>query len=159
MMLSVYVETSIVGYLTARSRNDVIFQARQELTRMWWNARREQYEIVVSQLVLDEVGTGDEEAALERLELLDGIALLDTADPRIDKIADSLLAAHLLPEKARSDAEHVATATVHGVDYLLTWNCKHIANAETLPRVYRLLTDMGFSPPLIVTPEEFSEYV
>ena len=58
-----------------------------------------------------------------------------------------------------SDAEHVATATVHRVDYLLTWNCKHIANAETLPRVYRLLTDMGYSPPLIVTPEEFSEYV
>jgi len=113
---------------------------------------------VISQLVLDEAGAGDEEAAAERLEFLDGIALLDAADPRIDTLADALLAAHLLPEKARSDAEHVATATVHSVDYLLTWNCKHIANAETLPRVYRLLTNMGFSPPLIVTPEEFSEY-
>ena len=157
-MSNVYVETSIVGYLTARSHKDVIFQARQELTRLWWNARREQYEIVISQLVLDEAGAGDEEAALERLELLEGIALLDATDPRIDTIADALLAAHLLPEKARSDAEHVATAAVHGVEYLLTWNCKHIANAETLPRVYRLLTEMGCSPPLIVTPEEFSEY-
>lgn len=56
------------------------------------------------------------------------------------------------------DAQHVATATVHGVDYLLTWNCKHIANAQTLPGVYRLLTNMGYSPPLVATPEEFSEY-
>lgn len=120
--------------------------------------RREQYQIVVSQLVLDEASAGDKEAATERLKLLDGIPLLDVADPRIDPIADALLAAHLLPSKARLDAEHIATATVHGVDYMLTWNCKHIANAETLPRVYRLLTEMGYSPPLIVTPEEFSEY-
>ena len=157
-MSSVYVETSIVGYLTARSRTDVIFQARQELTRLWWDARRQQYEVVVSQLVVDEAGAGDEEAAAERLKLLEGIPLLDATDPRIDTIADALLAAHLLPNSARSDAEHVATATVHSVEYLLTWNCKHIANAETLPRIYRLLTDMGCSPPLIVTPEEFSEY-
>ena len=156
-MASVYIETSIFGYLTSRPREDVIFQARRKLTRIWWDARREQYDIVVSQLVLDEAGAGDEEAAVERLELLDRIPLLDVSDPRIDPIADALLAGRLLPDKARSDAEHVATATVHGVDYLLTWNCKHIANAETLPRVYRLLTDMGYSPPLIVTPEEFSE--
>ena len=88
---------------------------------------------------------------------LDGIPLLDIADPRIDVIADALIAARLLPEKARSDAEHVAISTVHGVEYLLTWNCRHIANADTLPREYRLLTDMGYSPPLIVTPEEFPE--
>ena len=112
----------------------------------------------MSQLVLDEAGAGNEEAAAERLGLLDGIPLLDVTNPQIDPIADALLAAHLLPDKARSDAMHVATATVHRVDYLLTWNCKHIANAETLPGVYRLLTDMGYSPPLIVTPEEFSEY-
>ncbi|NQT13808.1 MAG: type II toxin-antitoxin system VapC family toxin [Planctomycetes bacterium] len=150
-------ETTIIGYLASRPRDDVIFQARQELTRIWWNARREQYEIVVSQLVLDEASAGDEDAAAQRLALLDGVPLLDVTDPRVDPIADALLAARLLPPKARSDAEHMATATVHGVDYLLTWNCKHIANAETLPRVYRLLTDLGYSPPLIVTPEEFSE--
>ena len=141
-MPRVYVEKSIVGYLASRPRDEVIFQARQELTRIWWNARREQYEIVVSQLVLDEASAGDEEAAAERLHLLDGIPLLDVTDPRIDPIADALLAAQLLPAKARSDAEHVATATVHGVDYRLTCNCKQIANAETLPRVYRLLKDV-----------------
>jgi hypothetical protein len=158
-MPRVYIETTIVGYLASRPRNDVIFQARQELTRMWWDARRPQYEIVVSQLVLDEASAGDDEAAAERLELLRDASLLDITRPEIDPIADALLAAHLLPAKARSDAVHVAAATVHGVEYLLTWNCKHIANAATLPRVYRLLTDLGYSPPLIVTPEEFSENV
>lgn len=158
-MPRVYIETSIFGYLASRPHDNVIFQARQELTRIWWNSRRQQYEVVVSQLVLDEAGAGDDEAAAERLEFLEGIALLDVTDSRIDPIADALLASHLLPAKARTDAEHVATATVHGVEYLLTWNCKHIANAETLPGVYRLLTGLGYSPPLIVTPEEFSENV
>jgi hypothetical protein len=157
-MATVYVETSIVGYLTARSRDAVIFQARQELTRNWWQNRRRNYELAISQLVLDEAARGDDEAAAERLRLLTGIPILHRADPRIDAIADELLAAHLLPEKARSDAIHVAVATVHAIEYLLTWNCKHIANAVTLPRVYRLLTRMGHVPPLIVTPEEFSGY-
>ncbi len=157
-MATVYVETSIFGYLTARSRDAVIFQARQELTREWCEKRRRRYELVISQLVLDEAGRGDADAAVERLRLLSGIPLLRTEDPRIDAIADELLATRLLPEKARSDAMHVATAALHAVDYLLTWNCKHIANADTLPKLYRLLTDRGYLPPLIVTPEEFSEH-
>lgn len=155
-MATVYVETSIIGYLTARSRDAVIFKARQELTRRWWHSRREHYRLVASQLVLDEAKRGDEEAATERLRLLEGIPLLDVADPRIGPVAEALLDAHLLPETARSDAAHIAVATVHGVDYLLTWNCKHIANADTLPELYRLLTELGYARPLIVTPEEFS---
>jgi hypothetical protein len=155
----VYVETSVVGYLTARSREAVVFLARQELTREWWFRRRANYDLAISQLVLDEAARGDDQAAAERLRLLAGIPVLGTEDPRIDAIADELLAARLLPEKARSDATHMAIGTVHAVDYLLTWNCKHIANAATLPKVYRLLTNMGYSPPLIVTPEEFSENV
>ena len=157
-MATVYIETSIIGYLTARSRNDVIFQARQELTRSWWESSRDDYELVTSQLVLDEAGSGDANASAERSQLLVGIPLLASADPQVDSLADALLSAHLLPEKARSDAEHVAIATVHRVDYLLTWNCKHIANAATLPAVYRLLGGRGYTPPLIVTPEEFSGY-
>ena len=157
-MSTVYIETTIIGYLTARSRKDVIFQARQELTRSWWQSSREDYELVNSQLVLDEVGAGDADAAAERLQLLNGMPLLALSDPQVDSLADALLSAHLLPVKARSDAEHMAVATVHRVDYLLTWNCKHIANAATLPAVYRLLADKGYTPPLIVTPEEFSGY-
>ena len=155
-MASVYIETSIIGYLTARSRNAVIFRARQEMTRRWWHSRRQAYELVTSQLVLDEVSAGDATAAAERLLLLGGIPLLDIGDDRIDALADALIAAKLLPAKARADAVHVAIATLHGIEYLLTWNCKHIANADILPKVYRLLTDRGYTPPLIVTPEEFS---
>jgi hypothetical protein len=107
-------------------------------------------------LVLDEAAAGDADAARERLRLLAGIPLLALSDPQVDALGDALVAARLLPEKARADAAHVAVATVHRVDYLLTWNCKHIANAATLPAVYRLLADQGYTPPLIVTPEEFS---
>ena len=152
-MATVYIETSITGYLTARSRDAVIFRARQELTRTWWNEKRSRYQLVISELVLDEAGAGDDEAATERLQLLEGIPLLDADDPSIRMLADELLAKQLLPAKARSDAQHMAIATVHAIDYLLTWNCKHIANADVLPKVYRLIAEMGFSP-LIVTPEE-----
>jgi hypothetical protein len=155
-MATVYIETSIVGYLTARSSNAVIFQARQALTRAWWDNRRHAYDLVASQLVLDEAAAGDPAAAQERLELLQPIPLLDIKHPDVSLLADSLINAHLLPEKASADARHVAVATVFGVDYLLTWNCKHIANADTLPGMYDLLRDEGFRPPLILTPEEFS---
>jgi hypothetical protein len=117
-MSAIYIETSIVGYLTARSGSDVVFQARQEPTRRWWQQRREGFDLYISQLVLDEVAAGDPEAA---------------------------------------DAQHVALAATAGVDYLLTWNCKHIANAHLLPDMYETLRAEGYLPPLIVTPEEFSD--
>jgi hypothetical protein len=107
-MPRVYIETTIISYLASRPRNDVIFHARQELTRLWWETHRRQYEIVVSQLVIDEASAGDTDAAAERLDLLEDVPLLDITDPRIDAIADALLAARLLPAKARSDAMHVA---------------------------------------------------
>lgn len=154
-MASVYIETSIIGYLTARSATDVIFQARQELTRRWWDNRRNDFDLYVSQLVIDESAAGDPDAAGERLALLDGLPLIDTSS-EVDRLADLLLAQHLLPQKAAADAQHVATATIGEVDYLLTWNCRHIANADRLPSIYNTLRDGGYVPPLIVTPEEFS---
>lgn len=155
-MATVYIETTIVGYLTARSRDAVIFQARQQLTQQWWDFHRKKYELVTSQLVIDEASGGDPTAAQERLVLLDGMPLLDIQHPDVQPLADQLIGNHLLPEKAAADARHVAVTAVFGVEYLLTWNCKHIANAETLPRIYRMLRESGFEPPLVVTPEEFS---
>ncbi len=157
-MATVYIETSIIGYMTARSSNAVIFLARQQLTRQWWTDQRTKLDLVTSQLVIDEAGSGDPTAAQERLTLLDDVPLLDVQHPDVQMLADKLIANHLLPEKAAADARHVAVSTVFGVEYLLTWNCKHIANAETLPRIYRLLRDSGFEPPLVVTSEEFSGY-
>ena len=155
-MATIYIETTIVGYLTARSASDIIFQARQELTRRWWDGRRTAYDLYVSQFVLDEAAAGDSTAAAERLELLDGLPVLDSGHPDVNRLADTLIEQQLLPSKARTDAQHVAVATVFAVDYLMTWNCKHIANADRLPLIYSTLRDEGFDPPLIVTPEEFS---
>jgi hypothetical protein len=155
-MATVYIETSIIGYLTARAPSNVIFQARQELTRLWWEDRRTSYEVLLSQFVIDEASAGDESAAQERLEIMDGIPMLDASHPDVDPLADMLIGKHLLPQKAKTDAQHIAVATVFGVDYLLTWNCKHIANADRLPGVYSTLRSEGYEPPLVVTPEEFS---
>lgn len=157
-MATVYIETSIIGYLTARSASDVVFQARQLLTRQWWDDRRKSYDLLISQLVVDEVSAGDEAAAQERLELVNGIPLLDAFQSAVGTLSDLLIDRHLLPPKAKTDAQHVAVATVFGVDYLLTWNCRHIANAERLPRIYSTLREEGYEPPLVVTPEEFSNY-
>ena len=158
-MATVYIETSIIGYMTSRSSDAVIFLARQQLTQEWWADQRDKYDLVTSQLVLDEAGAGDPTAARERLALLDDVPLLDIQHLDVQTVADRLVANHLPPQKAAADARHVAVATVFGVDYLLTWNCKHIANAETLPRIYRMLRDSGFEPPLVITPEEFSGHV
>jgi predicted nucleic acid-binding protein len=155
-MPTIYIETSIVGYLTARSSKSVIFQARQQLTRQWWDRQRAQYDLVTSQLVLDEAGAGDPDAAKERLELLKSIPVLDVGEAEVESLADELISKHLLPKKAASDARHVAVATVYEIEYLLTWNCTHIANAVMLPSIYQFLRDSGFVPPLVVTPEEFS---
>lgn len=155
-MSAIYVETSIVGYLTARSAADVVFQGRQELTRRWWYQRREEFELYISQLVLDEAGAGDPAAAAQRLRLLEGLPLLGEST-EADRLADLLIDRHLLPEKAAADAQHVAISAIAGVDYLLTWNCKHIANANLLPALYETLRAEGLRPPLIITPEEFSD--
>jgi hypothetical protein len=155
-MATVYIETSIIGYLTARSASDIIFQARQKLTQRWWDDRREFYDLLVSQFVINEASAGDASAAHERLMLLDSIPMLDASHPEVDPLADLLIARNLLPPKAKADAQHIAVATVFGVDYLLTWNCKHIANADRLPGVYATVRGEGYEAPLIVTPEEFS---
>jgi hypothetical protein len=114
-MSAIYVETSIVGYLTARSASDVVFQARQQLTRRWWQQRREGFDLYISQLVLDEAGAGDPTAAADRLRLLEGLPLLDES-VEADRLADLLIARHLLPAKAAADAQHVALAATAGVD-------------------------------------------
>ena len=154
-MTSIYVETTIIGYLTARS-DELIFAARQELTRRWWKDQRSSYELLVSDLVVAEVSAGDPTAAEERLAYLTDMEVLDSSSEAIVKVAERLLSASALPENARPDAVHVACATVHRVQYLLTWNCKHIANANQLPLIYDTIRGLGMEPPLIVTPEEFS---
>ena len=153
MMKTVYIETSIVSYLRSRPSAQVVTVARQVLTRRWWEHERQNYQLITSQYVLDEASRGNEGLAAERLAQLSGIPLLDLPTA-IPALADRLLGCAVLPENARLDALHICAAAFHGLDYLLTWNCSHIANARLLPRVRNVLQDLGYTLPTVCTPEE-----
>lgn len=127
--------------------------AHQQLTREWWNTRRHDFEVFVSQFVIDEAALGDPDAARRRLELLADLSLLDVRE-EIYTLADALMKRVPLPPKAAADALHIAIATVSGMDYLLTWNCTHIANAIFRTSIEAVCRENGFEPPVICTPEE-----
>jgi len=148
-----YVETSIVSYLTARPSRDVIRAARQELTWEWWERRREAFDLYASRLVVEEAEEGDQVAAQRRLEALAGIPLLDLRD-EVGQLAAALIAEGPLPRAATDDAVHLALATVYEMDFLLTWNCRHLANAELTEPVANFLRARGYRPPVVCTPEE-----
>jgi len=149
----VYIETTIVSYLTARPTRDLIQAARQELTREWWETRRGGFDTFASQLVIDEAGDGDPDAAQRRLALLEGVPLLDLTD-EATVLGAALVEEGIIPAKAATDALHVAVSAVHEVDILLTWNCRHLANGEILGEIFRLVRSRGCEPPIICTPEE-----
>ena len=147
-----YIETSIVSYLTARQSRDLVLAAHQQVTRDWW-VSRESFELFASQFVLDEAAAGDGDAAASRLAALAEAAILEVTEDAI-LLAEKLIAGGGLPPQARVDALHVAMAAVHGLDYLLTWNCKHIANATLRGKIEELCREAGFEPPIICTPLE-----
>ena len=153
-MDSVYIETSIVSYATAWPSRDIQTAAMQQQARDWWSLEGPKFDLVTSQLVINEASAGDPTAASDRLDLLDGLELVDVG-PDAQQLANRIVSAHLMPQKAAADALHVAAAALAGVKYLLTLNCKHIANAHELPRVYRLLDSEGLGQLLICTPAEF----
>ncbi len=153
-MDTVYIETSIVSYATAWPSRDIQAVALQQQARDWWELERPKFDLVTSQLVINEASVGDPPAARERLKLLDGLQLVDV-EADAQALAAQILSAHLMPQKAAADALHVAAAALGGVKYLLTLNCTHIANAYELPHVYELLDDAGLGQLLICTPAEF----
>ena len=153
-MDTVYLETSIVSHATARPSSEWATAVLQDQAKRWMSEQRPRYVIVTSQFVLDEAARGDSDAARRRLEMLADIPILE-ANPDVEWVANELLAHALMPAKAKLDALHVATAALAGVEYLLTQNCRHIANARVLPSVYRLLAELGLPPLLICTPIEF----
>ena len=155
MSENVYIETSIVGYLTARSTKNLILAANIEVTRDWWESYRSTFTLYVSQLVLDEVMEGDAEMAAKRIEVLQGLSLLELSEAA-QELAKHFLAMSSLPPKAAEDAAHIAIATVHGMEYLLTWNCKHIANAQLQKKLSEICLDFGYELPTICTPYELA---
>lgn len=153
MSETVYIETSILGYLTARSTKDLILAANIEITRDWWESRRNAFTLYTSEVVLDEAAKGDAEIAAQSLEILRDFPLL-ALNQSVQELAAQLLARSSLPLKAKVDAIHIATATVHGMDYLLTWNCKHIANAQIQGKLAEISLDFGYVLPILCTPNE-----
>jgi hypothetical protein len=153
---TVYLETTIPSYLTARPSNDLAKAARQAATRLWWDTLRSRCACFVSQLILDEAGRGDLEAARLRLEILDGIPRLDLTDGVLG-LAQRLLHRKALPAHALEDALHIAVSAVHRMEYILTWNFRHIANARTMKTIRKVCEEAGHPCSEICTPDQLLE--
>lgn len=147
-----YVETTIVSYLTGRPSRDGVLAAHQTLTRDWWRDRAA-YELRVSQLVIDEASVGDEFQRARRLRALQGIPVLSLTGSAT-RLARELIRQRALQERATVDAFHIGVAAAHAVTYLLTWNCKHLANATMRGTIESVCRAEGLRPPIICTPEE-----
>lgn len=148
----VYIETTVPSYLTAWPSRDLLRAAHQQITREWWD-RRTAFDLFISPLVLVECQAGDPTAAAERLAVLAGLPLLEqTAE--VAALAEALVRAVPIPPRAEGDAIHIAAAAIHGMQYLLTWNCNHIANATLRPRIEAVCRAAECEPPLICTPQE-----
>jgi len=153
MKRKVYVETSVASYLTARPSRDLVVAAHQELTLEWWTNSRQRFDLFISELVLREASKGDPSAAAKRVSELAGIPLLPINDD-VATLARSLIDRRVVPERAVEDALHLAVAVSHGMDFLLTWNCRHIANAEVIERLEDACLQLGLQVPTLCTPEQ-----
>lgn len=154
--MKVYIETSVISYLTARPSRDILVAANQQVTQEWWQDRREKFELYVSQLVEQEISSGDTDAVVRRQEALEGCVFLDIT-PEAVELANKLIEQQAIPKQAAEDALHIAVATVSGMDYLLTWNFKHIANAAMRANVELVCRLNGYEPPVICSPMELME--
>jgi hypothetical protein len=147
MKPKVYLETTIPSLLVARPSRDLIMAADQQTTLEWWKTRRARFQLFVSELVLEESSKGDRALAAQRLATVAQCQVLKVTETA-QSLTMALLASGLIPGKAAVDAAHIAVAAVNGMDFMLTWNCRHIANAMTVDRV------RGFPAPVICTPYE-----
>ncbi|MEI6234563.1 MAG: type II toxin-antitoxin system VapC family toxin [Planctomycetota bacterium] len=155
MKPKVYVETTIVSYLTAWRSFQLVMAANQESTRQWWDNDRKYFELFISEIVIQEATAGDIEAANRRLEAIKDLQELPVTDDA-HRLAKELIDKAHLPVKAQVDALHIAVATVNGMDYLLTWNCKHIANAMLQTKMRMICESLGYEMPVISTPIELN---
>ena len=152
---TVYVETTVVSYLTAWPSRDIVRQAHQQITRDWWDRHRPSFDVLASELVLREASLGDASAAEERVRVLSGVRLL-AINEAATELAEHLVRRGAIPPNASVDALHVAIAAVNGVDYVLTWNCRHLANASMRRIIESACVERGFRPPVICTPDSLS---
>jgi predicted nucleic acid-binding protein len=156
MKPTVYIETSVISYLTAQVSRDLVVAAHQELTVEWWEQALPKLQPYVSPVVLEEIAKGDPDAAKKRMKAVSHCEVLEVV-PEVRDLAERYFTAIDLPEKARADAYHLALAVWHGMDYLVTWNCTHIAGAKVKLVVQGVNAARGIESPIICTPEELME--
>ncbi len=152
-MESVYLETTLISYLVARPSRDLLVAAHQQATQDWWADRRSQFECYVSQVVIDEGSVGDPGEVQKRMTVMADLPVLEVTE-EAESLARAILSSGAIPPRAVRDAAHVAVAAVHEIDYLLTWNCRHLANAQIMRRISSVCARLGQRTPLICTPEE-----
>jgi predicted nucleic acid-binding protein len=156
MKESIYLETTVVSYYTSKPSRDIIVLAHQEITRQWWPMAMERYNVFISEIVVEEASFGDTEAAKRRLMELKDFPHLELSD-KIEEITQVYMDRLDIPEKSFRDAAHLAVASVHNIDYLVTWNCAHLANGEIIKKLMKINKSFGIDTPIICTPEELME--
>ncbi len=153
MKASVYIESSVISYLTARPSNDLVKSARQAITEEWWQKEKTRFTIFVSTLVEEEISRGNSEAAQRRLEVSKKIPNLSISSDA-KEIAEVLISTGAVPSNSEEDALRIGIATAHGMHFLLTWNFKHINNAETKSVINKTIEGLGYIAPILCSPEE-----
>ena len=153
MKPKLYLESTIPSYLASWPSRDLIVAGHQQITQEWYNNRSRHFQLFISQFVLDEIAQGDPLVAKQRLSRIKGFPLLGITE-EVSIIAADLIRSGVIPKKAATDAAHISLAAVHGMDFLLTWNCTHLANAAIIRDIERICHANGFSCPVICTPEE-----
>jgi len=156
MKPTVYIETSIIGYLTTKPSNDSLTAAHQQITADWWQTIQPQVTCFISPFVVREISQGHPEAATRRLQIVSHLSVLHHND-KIEQLAHTYFAATGIPEKTRMDAFHLAMAVWHQMDYLLSWNCKHIVSARVRKIVQEINQQQNMLTPIICTPQELME--
>jgi len=153
MLKTVYIESSVISYLTSRPSRDVVTSARQKITIEWWKSYRDCYELFISELVIEEISSGNAVAANSRLAVVENIAVL-VATESARNLAKTLIGEKAIPPTNVEDAMHISIAAVQGIEFLLTWNFKHINNANTRQKLDKVIKAVGYTCPILCSPEE-----
>ena len=156
MKPSVYLETSVISYCAAESSRDIVLLGKQTVTRDWWENHLSKFQTFLSPIVLEEIQRGNPKAASSRINLVKGVPLLGVNNEIIE-LAKTIYQEIQLPQKAQADAYHIAIPSFHQIDFLLTWNCSHIANPFIQRQLRRIIEACGYQPPVICTPQELLE--
>lgn len=157
MPASVYIESSVISYITAKPSRDIVTAARQTITLDWWQNKRQEFDVYISALVEQEISSGDPIAAQQRLQVVASTpSVAISLEART--LAANLIAANAMPPRCVEDALHIAIAATQGTEYLLTWNFKHINNAETKSLIARVVEANGYLCPILCSPEELGVF-